>query len=1130
VLVTGGTTWTVVAPATATAASSTTWQVVAPRILNPTGVAVDAAGDFFVDEPSFQGVEEVTPAGATTILDPSIAIPDALFATDSGVVYVADDATGTIYEITTNDSVSAVTSAPNPSQGRISQIAVTTGGKIWFTQDSTVWEADPGGTATASGIAGGSIAADNLGYAYVSTSTALDRVAPDGSITELPSAGSGYINADAAGDIYSNNPSGPGGVHYDGLSFPLPADAAWNVAPNGDVVEAGTSWLDRTTKSMATSYVATQELTQGLSLITAPDGNVQVGGSTNLEPCQVEVSPSGAESPAATSAGPTENCGGDGPVAGGRSTPSDPWSTEYYYDSSQGLTAFTESESGGFDTVQTFGPEGQGFTSLASNGTSDVWGWTTLGGGTVDEVSFPAGTVTDVASIPNVTALAVDAVGDVYAAYDGGDLKEIPVGGGASTTLSTSLVNTQGLTVDASGHLWVADSGGNQVLEDVGGVLTQVGPALPDPTSIAFDSLGNLYVLTADGVMELVPAASVPPGVPYDVVASAGDQSALVSWSAPTSDGGETITGYTVTASPGGATCAWTTGALSCTVTGLTNGTHYTFTVTATNGQGTGPASSPSAAVTPATIPGSPTGVEGTPGYGIATATWVAPVSDGGSAITGYMATASPGGNWCAWTSGPLACTITGLTDGDSYTITVTATNGAGTSPPSDPSPFVTPAGLPGSPTIATAVAGNDDAVVSWGPPSLPGEAIGITSYTATSSTGGKTCSWSTGPLTCIVAGLANGTAYTFTVTATNFDGTGPSSTPTSSVTPATTPTAPSAVGAVGANASIDVTWSAPTSDGGSAVTGYTATASPGGRSCTWSSGPLDCTVTGLTDGTAYTFTVTATNAKGTGPMSASSAPVTPSAATAPGAPTAVRTTPGTGSVTMSWSAPATDGGSSITSYTVTASPGGRTCSTSSTSCAIGGLGRMTSYTFSVVARNAVGAGPASATPGTYAFDPVSLGIEVTTTVVSRNVPFTIIVGGAGPGSMVTLSAPHAKASSCKASSVGQCAAVLTLPSTGQLVLRATDGESAATLTIWAPLVTAARSVKHGDVWTITVSSCPGGARVVVFLSDGRTYAAKASAHGSAAFRLTMPVAGSVRAHVKVNATELAATSTVTVT
>lgn len=88
------------------------------------------------------------------------------------------------------------------------------------------------------------------------------------------------------------------------------------------------------------------------------------------------------------------------------------------------------------------------------------------------------------------------------------------------------------------------------------------------------------------------------PSAPTGVGGIPGNASALVSWAAPASNGGSAITGYTVTSSPDGKTCT-TTGALSCTVSGLANGTPYTFTVTATNAVGTGPASAPTAAVTP---------------------------------------------------------------------------------------------------------------------------------------------------------------------------------------------------------------------------------------------------------------------------------------------------------------------------------------------------------------------------------------------------------------------------------------------------------------------------------------------------------------------------------------------------
>jgi hypothetical protein len=94
------------------------------------------------------------------------------------------------------------------------------------------------------------------------------------------------------------------------------------------------------------------------------------------------------------------------------------------------------------------------------------------------------------------------------------------------------------------------------------------------------------------------PVTHTAPGAPTGVSATAGNASATVSWSAPINNGGDPITGYTVTSSRGGVT-ATTTGATAVTVAPLINGTTYTFTVTAHNLVGSGPASQPSNAVTP---------------------------------------------------------------------------------------------------------------------------------------------------------------------------------------------------------------------------------------------------------------------------------------------------------------------------------------------------------------------------------------------------------------------------------------------------------------------------------------------------------------------------------------------------
>jgi hypothetical protein len=187
------------------------------------------------------------------------------------------------------------------------------------------------------------------------------------------------------------------------------------------------------------------------------------------------------------------------------------------------------------------------------------------------------------------------------------------------------------------------------------------------------------------------------PGAPTGVTATAGDASATVSWTAPASDGGSPITGYTVTSEPGGIQ-ATTDGALAVTVTGLTNGERYRFRVTATNAAGTGPASGQSNQVTPDapdTLPGAPVGVTAVAGDASAVVSWEAPADDGGTPITQYLVTSSPGVVATGTSGSARSIAVLGLTNGVAYTFTVTARNAVGSGPPSVPSDPVTPQAAP---------------------------------------------------------------------------------------------------------------------------------------------------------------------------------------------------------------------------------------------------------------------------------------------------------------------------------------------------------------------------------------------------------------------------------------------------
>ena len=603
------------------------------------------------------------------------------------------------------------------------------------------------------------------------------------------------------------------------------------------------------------------------------------------------------------------------------------------------------------------------WTSIATTSSTD-----TVDGNLVTTVSATVGSLTNGVEY----SVRIRAVNEAGSGAASNTVSATPIG---LANAPTSVVANGGNASAWVAFVAPADDGGTTitgytVTASPGGANASCATS-PCTVSGLVNGTSYTFTVTATNAVGTGPASTpsnavtpaTTPGAPTGVSATEGDTEAIVSFTAPVSDGGRAITGYTVTAQPGGTQtpCA----ASPCDVTGLTNGTTYTFTVAAINVVGTGPASTPSNAITPYTTPGAPESVVVTRGDEEVSVSFDAPVSDGGGAITGYSISVQPGDITVPCAASP--CEVTGLTNGTSYSVTVVAVNDMGAGAPSSPV-SATPATVPDAPTAVDAVRTDAGATVSFVAPAANGDAI--TGYTVTAQPGGTQTPCAASP--CEVTGLTNGTAYTFTVTATNGVGTGPASTPSSDVVPAGVPAAPSDVTASRGNGSATITFTEPNSNG-DAVSGYTVTAQPGGTQTPCVASP--CDVTGLTNGTAYTFTVTATNGVGTGPASTPSNAVVP--ATVPGAPTDVSAVRGNAQATVSFTAPASNG-AAVSGYTVTVQPGGRTIACSASPCVVDGLTNGTAYTFTVTATNSVGTGTASrpsaaVTPATVADAPMNV-------------------------------------------------------------------------------------------------------------------------------------------------------------
>ena len=463
---------------------------------------------------------------------------------------------------------------------------------------------------------------------------------------------------------------------------------------------------------------------------------------------------------------------------------------------------------------------------------------------------------------------------------------------------------------------------------------------LANNTEYAFE----LRARNSDGVSSVSDEQSATPTptitaptAPRSLSASVNSTTVTLTWSAPSDNGGETVSyeyRYGSTWYVAGTTT-------SKKVYNRTVGTTYTFEVRAKNSAGAGPASNRASITIPIPPPPAPSGLSATAGNNSVDLSWTAPVdrlpSNSADDVTDYeyRYDTDNDGSWRHWRSlgsTATADTITQLTNGTTYAFEVRAKNRGGVS---DPSNRVTvtlqPDGrVPGAPTSLTASMSGEYVYLSWTAPSDTGtEPIDDYEFQSDTDNDGTWSRWvSTSPdgtgntnTYVYLSSALPGNTYAYYVRARNSVGTSLASNKVVITIPiATVPDAPASIALVAGDGNITFAWAPPSADGGSTITEYRYRHRSVGGS--WSSETSHtyrlrlAQISDLTNNTEYEVEVWALNAIGAGPAIRDTAtPTAPSTSTTPSAVENLHADEDNSEVELWWDPPTDDGGSAITDY-----------------------------------------------------------------------------------------------------------------------------------------------------------------------------------------------------------------------
>ena len=534
---------------------------------------------------------------------------------------------------------------------------------------------------------------------------------------------------------------------------------------------------------------------------------------------------------------------------------------------------------------------------------------------------------------------------------------------------------------------WVLPSGGSEVTDyeyeqDGSGTWISTGGTATDytvrnltngqPYTFRVRAVNSAGASAASAASPSVTPATEP-DAPTGLGATVSDRRVDLMWTAPASDGGQSITDYEYEQGGSGTWISTGSTATSYTIRNLTNGQPYRFRVRAVNSVGAGAASAASPNVTPATEPDAPTGLSATVSDQRVDLIWRAPASNGGAPILRYEYELDFSGTWTSTGGTASSYTVTGLTNGQFYTFRVRAVNrvGAGLASSSQSATPTSTVVAPDAPFGLSATPGNRQVMLSWVQPS-GGAALTHYEYDQDgsgtwTSTGGTASSYT-------VTGLTNGQSYTFRVRAVNSAGQSAASGSRTATPTTTAPEAPESLRFTPGDQQVTLRWRAPTNDGGEPITHYEYEQDRSGAWISTGGTATSHTVTGLNNGQTYTFRVRAVNALGNGAVVMLEATPSPSTGrggggggggpqeTWPSAPRNLLAEGGDGQVKLTWEAPASDGGAAITDYEYRIdrrNPWTAIGSTDTTHT-VTGLVNGTVYVFEVRAVNRIGRGRAS--------------------------------------------------------------------------------------------------------------------------------------------------------------------------